>query len=402
MNSKYILQLLVALPAVLILAACGVPGTAEQADHGEENQEHEGEADEHDGEEFVQIEPDELAEFGIATAPVEGGTMRTVLSLPGEVRFNEDRMVHIVPILPGVATEVKKGIGDGVGAGEVLAVISSRELAEAKSAFLAALERQSLDQVTLVREEDLWRKEIGSEQEYLDAKRALAESQINLKLARQKLLAIGLSAEQVQACCEEPEERLTRYELRAPFKGTVIEKHVVVGESVTTDSPIYLLADLSNVWVDLQVFRKDLALLSEGQEVRLRAGEGVGEAIGVVSYLGPQVGEETRTATARIVLANPDGRWRPGLFVEGLVEVGEAEVALKLPKSAVVFFHGAPHVFVEHEGGFEAVLVETGKEDSGFVEIISGLTPGQICVVEGAFTLKSELDKGSFGHGHSH
>ena len=136
--------------------------------------------------------------------------------------------------------------------------------------------------------------------------------------------------------------------------------------------------------------------------MRLRADEGAGEAVGTVSYLGPLVGEETRTAVARIVLPNPDGRWRPGLFVEGIVEVGETEVALRLPKSAIVFFHGAPHVFVEHDDGFEAVLVETGREDSGFVEILTGLSPGQVCVVEGAFTLKSELDKGSFGHGHSH
>jgi cobalt-zinc-cadmium efflux system membrane fusion protein len=154
--------------------------------------------------------------------------------------------------------------------------------------------------------------------------------------------------------------------------------------------------------VDLSVYQKDLPYIRKGQEAVISAGRGIPDARGRIAYIGPLVGEETRTALARVVLLNPQGYWRPGLFVNASVAVEEAEVPLLVRKSAVQDIDKQTCLFVRTVEGFEVQLIEVGREDETHVEIISGLEVGQIYVAEGAFTLKAQLARGSFGHGHVH
>lgn len=383
---------------------------ADQAQgHKEKKSGHEGHDDHAEpagedahGDEVVRLSAADLKEFGIELATAKTGALDQLIELPGEIVLNSDALAHVVPQVQGIVREVRKSIGDSVKAGEVLALIDSRELADAKAAYLAAAEREKLAQANYSREERLWQKKVTSEQEYLNAKQALAESRIGRNAAEQQLHALGFSETYLKQLPQHPDTTYTRYEIRAPFAGTIIEKHLTLGESVSADAEVFTIADLSSVWVDINVYQKDLTQIRKGQTVSILIGHGIPTVPGKVAWVGPLVGEATRTAKARVILANPDGTLRPGLFVTAQVAVGNTAAGIVVPKSALQTFEERTVVFVKDEDGFEPRPVQVGRETATQVEILSGLQAGQTYVSKGAFTLKSQLSKGAFGDGHNH
>ena len=161
----------------------------------------------------------------------------------------------------------------------------------------------------------------------------------------------------------ESEASLTRYEIVAPLAGTVIEKHLNVGEFVKDDTEIFHVADLRTVWVNLQVPPEDLLRVEKGQRVRLSAGASLPEAEGTVSYIGAVVVADTRTVPVRVELPNPEGRWRPGLFVTASLTTKETTASVLVPQAAIQTIEGTPTVFVQTQEGFEARPVTLGQSN---------------------------------------
>ncbi|PLX91027.1 MAG: efflux transporter periplasmic adaptor subunit [Desulfuromonas sp.] len=373
----------------------------EQAEHDE----HDGHDDEDDGHEEggpIRLSSDELSEFGIVLAKANAAELEQYVDLPGEIVLNADQVAHVVPRVSGIIRQVNKKQGDQVRKGQVMAVIESRDLADSKAEYLAARERYELAQLNFAREERLWQKKITSEQEYLDARQAQVEARIALRSAEQKLHALGFSDDYLKGLPEQPDVTYTRYEIRVPFSGVVIQKHITLGEVLEENAEAFVIADLSTVWTDLQIYQKDLAAIRKGQNVTIQIGHGVSDARGAVDFVGPLLGEETRTALARVVLKNPDGHYRPGMFVTARVAVATTQVDIAVPKSALQTVDGRTVVFVKTPDGFEPRPVEIGQQNTVNVEVVSGLKPGDLYVSKGAFTLKAQLSKGSFGDGHNH
>ena len=385
-------RLIAVVLVTLALAACGPQASVEE----------QAEVDAHEGEELVRFTAAEFEEFGVELGTASAGTLSLQLTLPGEVLVNQDRFAHIVPRIAGVVHTANKSVGDAVRAGEVIAVLDSRELADIKSEYLASRERLSLAEAAFQREERLFGQKISSEQEFLEARQALAEAQTALRSARQKLLALGFDETYIDALPDQPEHALVHYQVTAPISGTVIEKHISQGEALAGDAEAFAIADLRTVWVDLSVFQKDLDLVFEGQTVDIVTRGGQLRTEGVIKYVRPIVGEETRTATARIVLDNTNGRWKPGLFVSGAVAIGAASVPLLVPKTALINMGDVRVVFVQEQDGFAARPVTTGRENDTHVEITSGLEAGEQYVASGGFALKAELEKDELGEGHAH
>lgn len=378
----------------LILPACGSKEIPAEQQHQHE--------DEHDDELLVSLTPEELDEFDISLETAAPGTLGVTVTLPGEIRVNQDRFAHIVPRVSGVVHTASKSVGDAVRAGEVLAVIDSRDLADTKSEYLANLERVDLAEATFRREESLFEKKISSEQEYLEARQALAERRIALRSSRQKLLALGFSEAYIESLPEQPEHALVHYELRSPFAGVVIEKHISLGEALPADAEAFAIADLRIVWADLNVFQKDLDLVREGQRVALVTTGGQLRTTGTIAYVRPIVGEDTRTAIARIILDNEEGRWKPGLFISGSIAVDAIEVPLAVPTSALITMDDQTVVFVQGAEGFSPQAVTVGRANDQLAEITDGLEPGARYVARGGFALKAELEKSEHGEGHAH
>jgi len=319
--------------------------------------------------------------------------------------INTNRLVRVVPRVAGVVREVRKSLGDRVKAGEVLAVIDSRELAEARAAYLAARERAVLALATFQRKEILWKEEITSKQIYQEAKQALAVAQVEEHTAEQKLLAMGISLPELQELSRHsleslhPHEALGRYYIAAPLPGTILERNITLGEAVEPNTGIFLLGDLDTVWVDLNVYPKDLPLVRVEQTVKISAGEGP-EAQGKIIHVQPLVSEATRRTFARAEVDNRDGRWQPGLFVTGQVQTGAIQIPLRIARSALQSIQGEIVVFVEEEEGFEPRPVTLGRSGDSHVEIVAGLKPGERYVETGSFILKAELQKGEAEHEH--
>jgi cobalt-zinc-cadmium efflux system membrane fusion protein len=200
----------------------------------------------------------------------------------------------------------------------------------------------------------------------------------------------------------ESNEGLVPYEVKSFINGTVIEKHMTLGEVHSEDVAAFVIADLDTVWVNLSIYQMHLPKVAVGQKVVISTGQAAPNARGVISYVSPVVDEHTRTAAARVVLPNHQGRWRPGLFVQGRITTEKREVALLVPKSALQTMDGQTVVFVEVQESFRAQPVEIGRTNDTSAEVLSGLSPGQKYVSKGGFTLKAELSKGAFGDEHGH
>ena len=194
-------------------------------------------------------------------------------------------------------------------------------------------------------------------------------------------------------------EQLAKYEIRAAFDGTVIDKHIAPGEAIGHDDTVFIVADLSAVWVVLDVYQEALPLVAVGRPVRIVASHGDLTADAVVSYVSPIVDQATRTAQARVVVPNGDGRWRPGLFVTATVQDPIA-APIVVPRRAVHTFEGRPSVFVVEGEHFVARAVTVGRTGHTRVEIQNGLAAGDRIADGESFLVKAELAKGEGGHDH--
>ena len=363
---------------------------ARHDDHGEDSHGH-GEQEAgagHEEEGKLHLSPAQIEAAGVQLANAGPRELGTAISFPGEIRFDEDRTAHVVPRVPGVVEAVQAELGQAVKRGQVLAVIASQQISDLRSEQQAAQRRLELARLTFQREQQLWQERISAEQDYLQARQALQEAEIALANARQKVAAVG------------PAGSGNRYELRAPFDAVVVEKHLTVGEVVDETSNAFTLSDLNRVWATFAVAPRDLDKVVTGRKVTVSAPDLGARVEGKVNYVGSLLGEQNRAATVRATLANPNGAWRPGLFVNVAVSVERFDAAVVVPESALQAWEQQTVVFARTEEGFEARPVKTGRRDAGQVEIISGLAAGTQVAAAGSFVLKSELGKGSAEHSH--
>jgi cobalt-zinc-cadmium efflux system membrane fusion protein len=341
--SIFLLLLVFLTPANIIVAQDGHEGhdhdteeaVVDVADHddcGGDHDDHDASSetathDEHSEDEIVvQLSREAQEMVGLTLARANLGNIVKTTELPGEVGFNEDRLVHIAPRFAGIALEARHRVGSFVKAGEVVAIIESNE-------------------------------------------------------------------------------SMNSYSIKALISGWIIERHITPGEYVSGESSIYVLADLSTVWVNLAVYPKDADLVRSGQEVAITAIGSERQVTGVIDFVTPMLDIHTRSGTARVVLANPDNTWRPGTFVHAQVVTESGDQVLLVEKEAVQTIGEEKVVFVvEGPDEFAAIEVVVGDSDDHYVHILGGLKEGAEYVAAGAFELKAKIVTSSLsghaGHGH--
>ncbi|SFU62145.1 efflux RND transporter periplasmic adaptor subunit [Pseudoduganella namucuonensis] len=340
----------------------------------------------------VTMDAKQLQRSGVDVHAAGPASIRTVLNLAGEVRANDERQVHVVPRLSGVAEQVRVSAGEKVAKGQVLAVLSSTGLADQRSDLLAAQRRLELARQTFERERRLWEEKISAEQDYQQARAAMQEAEITHRAARDKLASYGAAAGGGAG--------LTRYEIRAPIAGTVAARHVSNGEAVKEDTPIFTIVDLSEVWVEVTVPLKDLSAVKRGQRVSVRGTSFDADGKGIVSHIDAVVGEESRSARARVVLANKDGLWRPGIPVQVELVAAEEPVKVAVVNEALQELNGATVVFGRYGDAFEARPLKLGRSDGQSTEVLEGLQAGEKYAAKNSFLIKAELGKAAASHEH--
>ena len=441
--------------------------------------------------EFSQIEARvELTETAVKNANItikkaEPTRIKNQINLPGEIKLNEEKLVHIVPRLDGVVKKTFKDLGDTVVPGDILAIIESRELADAKINYLTKgqqveLSKSDLDRETLLfqntqklldllhekmdledvyqglkdlqigksrellipafakmklaksvylREKNLFAKGISSESEYLQAEENLKSSEakylalrekidydgnwavrqkkrnfdmgvFNLQTSKQNLFALGLVDGEIASLSQQDEQRFSKYELRSPLGGIIIQKHLTTGEAVKSDDAVFLLADLSEVWLNIAIPAMDINSVKLGQSVTVRSSNTGLKAGGKLTYLDSIIDGTSRTITGRVVIPNPKLKWRPGTFVTLELTLGERNVPLAVPTRAIQTIRDWSVVFVKYGNLFEARPLELGKSDGKWTEVLQGLKKHEYFVDQNSFILKAEIEKSSASHDH--
>lgn len=393
------------------LAACLVSTDA----CGRNGDTHPGETSEHDEHEqhehgIVELSAEKLAGIRIETAPVEQRRLLPQLETTGEVGYEEDRIAHVAPRVPGRVQRVPASLGDEVRRGEVLAILDSVELGQAAAAYFAARTREELARRTYDREQRLYGDRITSEREMLEAQAAHLEAASERESAQETLRLYGISGEALaQLAPGDPEA--SRLSVHAPISGQVVAKHATLGELATPEDTLFTIGDLGHVWIWIDVYERDLGQVHLGDTVEVVVEPYRGRTFsGEVTYLSPEVDVETRTVRARIDVDNTDRLLRPGMFATvRLVDPHTEDAAPSevIPESAVVRRGEEIHVFVpagrtEDGARFAARPVTLGRQEGRWIEILSGLEPGDEVVATGAFFLESELAREELGGGHSH
>ncbi len=320
------------------------------------------------------------------------GSLAIKVNLPGKIIFNPQLYAHLVPISGGIVREANKIVGDPVSRGEVLAVLESREMAEAKAAYLAALRHEKLTSNTLAREQLLSSQGIGPQQDFIQAQNSQEEALIEVERTRQHLFALGLTPQEITAIPYISAANLRMFELKAPFNGTIIDRHLSLGEAVNPSEKAYVIADTSHLWVELNAYPGDAQALREGLTVHITDGRGTtGEA--KLIRISPVIDTQNSRILAIAELENPNGQWRPGQYINAAIDGGQLEAAVAVPCQSVMKIDNQECVFVVGPQGYEKRDVKTGHSDGKLTAIQQGLEPGENIVSGNAYILKFELTK---------
>ncbi|HLB05087.1 MAG TPA: efflux RND transporter periplasmic adaptor subunit, partial [Thermodesulfobacteriota bacterium] len=322
-------------------------------------------------------------------------------SFPGKVSVNETRLAHVGPRIAGRAVEVFANLGDFIKKGQPVAVIDSPELGEAQSQYLKAKTNLQVAEKSYERAKIVVEGKVISTGEFQRREGEYLSATTEAKAAEDRLHLLGMTDDEVSAIGK-GHTISSRVAIYAPVTGTVIERHLTLGEVVEPAEPLFTIADLSNLWVIADIPENDISMVKKGQKVSVAVPSYPdAEFIGKVTYISDTVEPATRSVKVRAEVENLKGTLKPEMFATVKVGTGKMD-ALAIPESAVQREGEKTIVFVaEDEITFQKRVVTLGPEVDGYHQVISGLEKGERIVTKGAFTLKSEGMKGEMeGHGH--
>ncbi len=317
------------------------------------------------------------------------------LEVAGEVQIPMDKQVAVVARTAGVVAKVNKPMGSSVQAGDVLAVIESRDLLNLRATQRTAQQQLALLKSTLNREERLWKEKVSPEQDYLQAKASYTETAIRLDEATRVIKSLGGDG---------ANQADSKIYVRAPISGTVIESKAVAGQSVSGDSILFQIANLVEMIAVVNIPESVVSQVKIGMSASIQSPASQAktelEIIGKVSYVSALLSNETRTSQAHIRFKNTSQQWRQGQLVKASIGSGASQSHLAVREDALQTFRDWTVVFIRVGDQFEIRPLELGQRSNGYVEVLSGLKEGQIYAAGNSYLLKAELGKAGASHDH--
>jgi len=352
------------------------------------------------GEVRLSAESRELA--GIEVEKVKAKECKSVLRAMGELLAPQPQKAIVSHVFSGRVAEVHVQVGDWVEKGQALIILESLEVGEAKSNFYKAVADRELAELNLTREKRLLDSGIGIKKNYVAAETACKIAQSNAEAAEKNLHVLGFTEQQVREIADTHQISPT-ITLFAPIAGKVVASKAVLGALVDQSTEILTIIDPTLLWVDAEIYEKDIAKVKIGQEVEITVPAFPGEVFrGKVSYIGDIVDEETRTTTVRAEVANDDFRLKPGMFADVQIILNGREKMTVVPSAAVLEEGEQKIVFVQQDDHFTRREVETGAIDGDDQQIVAGLNVDEEVVIEGSHQLRSELQEGALKATHTH
>ena len=350
----------------------------------------------------IQFSPKQMEELEIELSQVKLESLDNELELTGEIKINEDNLAHIVLYSSGIVVQVNKSLGDFVNKFDVLAVVDSPEISNLQEEHLEATARLEIAEANYEREKQLQDEDLTTQADFLSAKDEYIKSQHDLHITERKLKIFGFNDTEINKLTHGHQNKFNYYRITAPYSGTIIEKNISKGEALELNAEVFTIADLSSVWIDFNLYQKDLPFIKPGQKISINIPNSNENISGVVDFISPLIGENTRTAFARVILDNSNNSLKPGTFVTGKIQASQSEKKLLIKKTAIQEINGKKIVFIKQENTFKAQEIKTGQQSKDYVEILTGLSQENIYVSTNSFILKAELEKSKISDNHSH
>ena len=349
-----------------------------------------GESEDHD---IVVLDTGAIRVAGIRVAEA-GVVASTSLPVTGTITYDANRVSHVGSRTDGRVVEVRADLGMRVQRGQVLVHMESPQVGQIRAMEREAEALVKIARENYARERRLEEQGISSRKELLQAEAELRRAEASLQSGEEQLRVLGAGHGEGG-----------HFDIASPFAGTVVSRDVSLGEMATPADTLFTVADLSRVWIELDVFERDLTSVRIGQSVVVTTTAYPQRTFpGRIVYIGDILDPSRRTVRARVQIPNTDGALKPGMFATANIQIGASgpplvvvpqDAVQEVEKKKVVFVPGA------RPGEFRATPVQLGQSlAGGRVVILSGLRAGERLVVTGAFTLRSELAKGEIGDDH--
>jgi len=348
---------------------------------------------------LVTLPEEESSRVGLVVQPVTRSEFRTHRDFPGIVQPNQRNVIEITTLVRGRVVEVYADLGQQVKANATLAILYSSELGLAQSAYLKARAKLNVAEQSYSRAKFLLEEKVIGEAEAQRRQAELLSIQAEANEARDRLKLLGMNPEEFRRL-EESREIRSVVQIVAPFAGRVIERKLTRGEVVETTENLFVIADLSEVWVLANIPEKDIPFVhtlqtSGGTHADVHLNAYPDETFkGRITYVGDVLDPSTRTMQLRLELPNTDGRLKPEMFASVRLYSKSQDARLAVPEAALQRDQGRTFVFVQQNANeYEVREVEVGESNGTLTSIIAGLHEGEPVVTHGAFVLKSELLK---------
>jgi cobalt-zinc-cadmium efflux system membrane fusion protein len=314
-----------------------------------------------------------------------------VVTAPGEVTLDLKRVAKVAPRIEGKVEHLNVFLGDRVRVGQPLVAIGSPRLDELVQDYLVSKTQNETAETNFRRTEKLAAEGIVSDRRLVEERGRHLEAKARYQHVREKLLNMGLTAEDLHELERAVHEESHRYLLRSPLAGTVVKQNVVLGQGVSPGSELFEIVDTSRVWVFANLPIEYARRFAVGDRVAivLKGGEPITAPL---NYIAPIADEKTRTIRVQVEVANANGRLKPNEYVDIRLTF-DGPPTLAVPVSAVTLVDKARGVFVQRENGYVFVPIEAGREGGGLVEVKTGVTVGERIVTDGVFDLKNALLK---------
>ncbi|MBS0537831.1 MAG: efflux RND transporter periplasmic adaptor subunit [Proteobacteria bacterium] len=382
-------------PAIVIALAAMITVHFTSTGESTENDEQAASAVQHDKEPTLALDAEERRRAGIKVEKIELTERAETIQAFGTVSANRNKFARVTPPITGRVVKVDVDLGDTVRAGESLATLQSPELAELRTALRQGQAEAALAKSNLERAEKLSTDGSIAQKELLRARSDFERAQATVTAVQAKLVTLEVPI------VVPPGSSPALLSVVAPLSGTVVERAAVLGEYAQAYQSMFTVADLSTVWVETNLYDRDFGEVVVGAAATVSVSAYPNQRFsGTVTYIGNILDKDTRTAMARVEIANPGNRLKPGVFADVTIDKAARAVALRVPESALILLQGQMTAFVARGEGFESVPVEIGGRNSGMVTVKSGLEVGDEVVVHGAYALKARLLKSQIGDAH--
>ena len=383
--------------SVLCLASVACGGGSEKPPESRTAAPTEAEAPHKEDPNTVEVDEGMLRDLRITTRAVESRAGGDLVMLLGELAVDQRAYAEVGAPVPARVTRILVNEGDSVRAGQTLAELTSPELGRERAEYLSASARLQLAESVLERKRSLAAEKIVPLREVQEAESAAGEARAAVRASRAAIAAFG-----VEPPAGDGEGATSSvFVLRSPAAGVVIERAAVLGQMLDPASPVFRIGDLGALWLTVHAFERDAVRVRPGVTTRIAFAALPGQSFdGTVAVVGRQVETESRTVPIRIDVKNRDNVLRPGMSATATVSVGETGAAiLTVPVASVQRVRNEWCVFLpKDESHFEIRRIGRGRDLGGEVEVLSGLRAGETIVVDGAFLLKAQAEKGAADH----